>query len=74
MLTYEFSLPVRIQDVRAHYVACHNESYVEVDKFAVFRFIKRGGTFFLNTKFAAHPPDRRVKALEAKISPKILCT
>lgn len=64
----------RIQDGRAHYVACHNESYVETNKFDVVRFIKRGGTFFLNTKIAAMHPDRRLKALEAKMSPKILRT
>ena len=69
-----FPSPIRIQDGRAHYVACHHESYVETNKFAVVRFIKRGGTFFLNTKIAALPPDRRIKALEAKISPKILRT
>jgi len=66
------SAPYRIQDGRAHYVACHNESYVE--KFSVVRFIKKGGTFFLNTKIAALPPARRLKALEAKMSPKILRT
>lgn len=61
----------RIQDGRAHYVACHNETYVD-NKFDVVRFIRRGGTFFLNTKIAALPRDRLIKALEAKISPKIL--
>lgn len=63
-----------IQDGRAQFVACHNESYIEPGKFDVVRYIKRGGTFFLNTKIASLPPDRRVKALEAKISPKILRT
>ncbi|KAL7553608.1 hypothetical protein ACHAWF_016914 [Thalassiosira exigua] len=66
------SAPYRIQDGRAHYVACHNESYVAPNKINVVRFIKNGGTFFLNTLIAAMPPDRRIKALEAKISPKIL--
>ena len=62
----------RIQDGRAHYVACHNESYVEANKFDVVKLIRKGGTFFLNTKIAALPPSRRLKALEAKITPKIL--
>ena len=66
--------PCSIQDGRAHFVACHNEAYVEVNKFDVVRYIRRGGTFFLNTKIAALPAGRRLKALEAKISPKILRT
>ncbi|KAL7544095.1 hypothetical protein ACHAXR_013545 [Thalassiosira sp. AJA248-18] len=68
------SAPYRVQDGRAHYVACHNESYVEANKFDVVKFIRKGGTFFLNTKIAALPPDRRLKALESKISPKVLRT
>jgi len=72
-LTYIFIL-YRIQDGAAHYVACHNESYTEANKFDVVRFIRRGGTFFLNTKIASMPPERRLRALEAKISPKILRT
>lgn len=64
----------RIQDGKAQFVACHNENYVEDNKFDVVRFISRSGTFFLNTKIASMPPDRRLKALEAKISPKILRT
>ena len=69
------SAPYRIQDGQANYVACHNESYVEANKFDVVRFIKRGGTFFLNTKIASiESLDQRMKALEDKISPKILRT
>ena len=64
----------RIQDGRAHYVACHNESYVEANKFDVVRFITKGGTFFLNTKIASLPRERQIKAIEAKVSPKILRT
>ena len=64
----------RIQDGQANYVACHNESYVEANKFDVVRFIKRGGTFFLNTRIASLDPDKRIKALEEKLSPKILRT
>ena len=64
----------RIQDGQASYVACHNESYVEANKFDVIRFIKKGGSFFLNTRIASLDPDKRIKALEDKLSPKILRT
>ena len=69
MRSHAFS---RIQDGQASYVACHHESYAQANKFDVTRFIKKGGTFFLNTKIASMPPDQRVKALEANLSPKIL--
>ena len=68
------SAPYKIQDGQAKYVACHNESYVEANKFDVVRFIKKGGTFFLNTKIASLPPEKRMKALEDSIAPKILRT
>ncbi|KAL7464674.1 hypothetical protein ACHAXS_005005 [Conticribra weissflogii] len=68
------SAPYKIQDGQANYVACHNESYVETNKFDVVRFIKKGGTFFLNTKIASLAQEKRLKALEDMISPKILRT
>ena len=64
----------RIQDGQANYVACHHESYVEADKFDVVKFIKRGGVFFLNTRIASLDAGKRIKALEDKLSPKILRT
>lgn len=68
------SAPYKIQDMQANFVACHNESYVEPNKFDVLRFAKPGSIFFLNTKIASLPPERRLSALEEKISPKILKT
>lgn len=66
-------LSPRVQDCQANYVACHNESYAAANKFDVVRFSKKGGTFFLNTKIASiDSPDKRIKELEKKISPKIL--
>ena len=70
----EINAPYKIQDNQAHYVACHNESYVEANKFDVVRYIRKGGSFFLNTRIASMDPDKRMKALEDKISPKILRT
>jgi pyruvate-ferredoxin/flavodoxin oxidoreductase len=72
--TQDINAPYRIQDGQANYVACHNESYVEANKFDVVRFIRRSGTFFLNTRIASLDPDKQIKALEEKISPKILRT
>ena len=69
-----WSTSSRIQDGQANYVACHNESYVEVNKFDVVRYIKRGGSFFLNTRIASLDPDVRIQAIEEKLSPKILRT
>ncbi|KAL7522654.1 hypothetical protein ACHAWX_007353 [Stephanocyclus meneghinianus] len=70
----EINAPYKIQDAQANYVACHNESYVEANKFDVVRFIKKGGSFFLNTRIASMDRDKHIKALEDKVSPKILRT
>jgi pyruvate-ferredoxin/flavodoxin oxidoreductase len=65
--------PFRVEDTMADYVACHNESYVQADKFDVVKFLKRRGTFFLNTSVAAiEDPQKRLEALEQLMSPKIL--
>jgi pyruvate-ferredoxin/flavodoxin oxidoreductase len=65
--------PFRIEDNQAGYVACHNESYVQANKFDVIRFLKRRGTFFLNTTVAAiEDPTERLEALEQLVSSKIL--
>lgn len=65
--------PFRVEDGAADYVACHNESYVQANKFDVIRFCKRRGNFFLNTTAASiEDPTRRLEALEQLISPKIL--
>jgi pyruvate-ferredoxin/flavodoxin oxidoreductase len=65
--------PFRVEDGAADYVACHNESYVQANKFDVIRFCKRRGNFFLNTTAAAiDDPIQRLEALENLISPKIL--
>ena len=59
----------------ADYVACHNESYVQANKFDVVKFCKRRGNFFLNTTAASiADPDERIQALEELISPNILRT
>lgn len=68
------SAPYKIQDKQADFVACHNETYAEANKFDVLRFAKPGGTFFLNTKVASLPPEERLRALEEKLSPSILRT
>lgn len=69
----KISAPFRIEDGQAGYVACHNESYTQNGKFDVVRFLKRRGTFFLNTTIASIPdPEERLQALEALVSPKIL--
>ena len=72
--TQTINAPYRIQDRQADFVACHNEAYVEANKFDVLRFAKPGGTFFLNTKIASLPPEKRLRALEEQLSPDILKT
>ena len=65
--------PFRVEDGQADYVACHNESYVQANKFDVIKFCKRRGTFFLNTTIASiADPEKRIEALEQLISSKIL--
>ncbi|KAL3937475.1 MAG: hypothetical protein SGBAC_007432 [Bacillariaceae sp.] len=65
--------PWRIEENAADYVACHNESYVQANKYDVIKFLKRRGNFFLNTTAAAiSDPEKRLEALEQLISPKIL--
>jgi pyruvate-ferredoxin/flavodoxin oxidoreductase len=67
--------PFRVEDGMADYVACHNESYVQANKFDVVKFCKRRGNFFLNTTAASiEDPEKRLEALEQLISPKILRT
>ena len=68
------SAPYKIQDMQADFVACHNESYAEANKFDVLRHAKSGGIFFLNTKIASLPPEQRLRALEENLSPSILKT
>ena len=65
--------PFRVEDGQGDYVACHNESYVQANKYDVIKFCKRRGTFFLNTTIASiSDPEKRIEALEQLISPKIL--
>lgn len=65
--------PFRVEDSQAGYVACHNEGYVQKNKFDVVKFLKRRGTFFLNTTVASiADADERVKALEALMDQKLL--
>jgi pyruvate-ferredoxin/flavodoxin oxidoreductase len=65
--------PYRVEEGMADYVACHNESYVQANKFDVVKFCKRRGNFFLNTTAASiKDPTERMQALEELISPKIL--
>ena len=65
--------PFRIGEGQAGYVACHNESYVQAHMFDVAKFLKRGGTFFLNTTIASlEDKEQRMAALETLVSPKIL--
>lgn len=57
----------------AGYVACHNESYVQAHRFDVAKYLKCGGTFFLNTTVASiKDPQEKLDALEQLVSPKIL--
>lgn len=65
--------PFRIEEGQANYVACHNESYVQANKFDVAKQLARHGTFFLNTTVASiQDPAKRIEALESLVSPKIL--
>lgn len=65
--------PFRVEESQAGYVACHNESYVQKNKFDVVKFLKRRGTFFLNTTVASiQDHTARLKALEAMVDPKLL--
>ena len=65
--------PFRVEEGQAGYVACHNESYVQANKFDVPKHLKRHGTFFLNTTVASiKDPEERLKALEEIVSPKVL--
>lgn len=65
--------PFRIEDAQAGYVACHNESYVQANKYDVTRFLKRRGTFFLNTSVASiEDSAERIQTLEKLVAPKIL--
>lgn len=65
--------PFRVEECQGDYVACHNEGYVQANKFDVVKFCKRRGNFFLNTSVAAIvDPEERINALEQLISPKIL--
>jgi pyruvate-ferredoxin/flavodoxin oxidoreductase len=65
--------PFLVEEGEAGYVACHNESYVQANKFDVVKHLKRRGTFFLNTSVASiEDPDERLAALESLVSPKIL--
>lgn len=65
--------PFRIEDGQAKYVACHDESYVQANKFDVIRFLKRRGTFFLNTTIASiDNNEKRLEALEKRVSAPIL--
>lgn len=69
----EIDAPFRIDEGQAGYVACHNESYVQAHKYDVVKHLKRHGTFFLNTTVASiEDPEKRLEALEALVSPKIL--
>lgn len=65
--------PFRVEECQADYVACHNEGYVQANKFDVVKFCKRRGNFFLNTSIATiADPAQRIQALEQLIAPKIL--
>jgi hypothetical protein len=67
--------PFRVEDEMAGYVACHNESYVQANKFDVVNFCKRRGNFFVNTTAASiKDPEERLAAGEQLISPKTLRT
>lgn len=69
----QISAPFRVEDGQAGFVACHNEGYVQANKFDVVRFLKRRGTFFLNTGVGSiKDPVERIAALESLVSPKIL--
>jgi pyruvate-ferredoxin/flavodoxin oxidoreductase len=72
-LKTQIQAPWRIEESAADYVACHNESYVQANKYDVIKFLKRRGNFFLNTAAAAiDDPEKRLESLERLVSPKIL--
>ena len=65
--------PFRVEASQAGYVACHNEGYVQKNKFDVLKFLKRRGTFFLNTTAASiQDAEERLKLLESLMDPKLL--
>ena len=69
----KISAPFRVEDGQAGFVACHNEGYVQANKFDVVRFLKRRGTFFLNSTVGSiKDPAERLAAIESLVSPKIL--
>lgn len=69
----DIDAPFRIEEGQGDYVACHNESYVQANKYDVVKHLKRRGTFFLNTTVASiSDPAERMKALEALVDPKLL--
>jgi pyruvate-ferredoxin/flavodoxin oxidoreductase len=69
----QLDAPWCVEDGQASYVACHNESYVQANHFDVVKYLKRRGTFFLNTSVASiADPEQRLRSLEALVSPKIL--
>jgi homodimeric pyruvate:ferredoxin (flavodoxin) oxidoreductase len=69
----EIEAPFCVEQGQAGYVACHNESYVQGGKYDVVKFLKRGGTFFLNTTVASiETAESRLEALESLVAPKIL--
>lgn len=71
--SHQIDAPFRVEDGQAGYVACHNESYVQANKFDVVKHLKRRGTFFLNSGVASiQDPDKRLEAIENLVSPKIL--
>jgi pyruvate-ferredoxin/flavodoxin oxidoreductase len=72
-LKTQIQAPWRIEESAADYVACHNESYVQANKYDVIKFLKRRGNFFLNTAAAAiDDPEKRLESLEHLVCPKIL--
>ena len=65
--------PFRVEEGQADYVACHNEGYVQANKYDVVKFCKRRGNFFLNTSVASiADSDERIKCLEQMISSRNL--
>jgi pyruvate-ferredoxin/flavodoxin oxidoreductase len=65
--------PFRIEEGQAGYVACHNEGYVQANKYDVVKQLARRGTFFLNTTIASiKDRDKRIEAIEKLVCPKIL--
>lgn len=67
------SAPFRVEEGQGDYVACHNEGYVQANKYDVVKFCKRRGNFFLNTTVGSiKDPAERIEALEQLVSPKVL--